>query len=140
MQQRIETVAASVAAPPFSSVKASALGKSYDSSRNYFPEAMVARHNQQEAATTTTATTTSSRGRSDSFHFSELSLQDDAGASTTSCQNLGLQQQQQTAARVPLVKRRSSSCIALTGLCDTIREEEGTESEGGVFEMADDDA
>ena len=142
MQQRIEEVAAWVAAPPLSSVEASALGKSYDSSRNHFPEAMVTRHEQQETAST------SPRRRSESLHFSELSLGDDAGTtSATSCPNLGTEPssettalaQQQTGERFG--KRRSVSCDALTGLYE-IREEEvlgDSGSEGGVFEMADDD-
>ena len=131
-QQRIETVAASIAAPPFSTVKASAaLGKSYDSSRSYFPDAMVARHDQRERQETKSS---SPRRRSDSFHFSELSLQDDAGTSSTYQGSL------QDARRQG--KRRSASCDALTTLCATIREEESDmdDSEGGVFEMADDDA
>lgn len=138
-QQRIETVAASIAAPPFSTVKASAaLGKSYDSSRSYFPEALVARHDQLERQE---AKTSSPRRRSDSFHFSELSLQDDAG---TSSMGIGMgftyQGSLQDARRQG--KRRSASCDALTTLCATIREEESDmdDSEGGVFEMADDDA
>ena len=124
-------MAASVAAPPFSTVKASAaLGKSYDSSRNYFPESMVTRHDRLEGQE---AKTSSPRRRSDSFHFSELSLQDDAGTYQGSLQNHARGQGTAT-------KRRSASCDALTTLCATIREEESDldDSEGGVFEMTDD--
>ena len=136
-QYRIETVAASVAAPPFSTVKGSAaLGKSYDSSRSYFPESMVARHDQLERQE---AKTSSPRRRSDSFHFSELSLQDDAGTSSM-CMSSTYQGSLQDARCQG--KRRSASCDALATLCATIREEESDmdDSEGGVFEMADDDA
>ena len=135
-QHRIETVAASVAAPPFSSVKASAaLGKSYDSSRSYFPESMVTRHDQLEQE----AKTSSPRRRSDSFHFSELSLHDDADTTSMGIGiNSNYQGSLQDARRQG--KRRSASCNELTTLCATIREEESDmdDSEGGVFEMTDD--
>jgi hypothetical protein len=123
MQQRIETVAASVVAPPFSSVKASALGKSYDSSRSYFPETMVARHDEHDEQKEEQGTTiTSPKRRSESFHFSDLSLQDDSLRQQGSVRTFG--------------KRRSASCGTLTALCETIREEEADlDSDDGVFEM-----
>ena len=130
-------MAASIAAPPLSTVKTSAaLGKSYDSSRSYFPESMVARHDQLERQE---AKTSSPRRRSDSFHFSELSLQDDAG---TSSMGMGSTYQGSLQDTRRQGKRRSATCDALTTLCATIREEESDmdDSEGGVFEMADDDA
>jgi len=143
MQQRIEDVAASVAAPPFSSVEASALGKSYDSSRNHFPASMATRHEQQEQSQTT-----SPRHRSDSLHFGELSLGEDIGTTAaTSCSNLGTEPsseattQAQQQSEVPFGKRRSVSCDGLTRLYE-IREEEvlgDSGSEDGVFEMAEDD-
>lgn len=143
MQQRIEDVAASVAAPPFSSVEASALGKSYDSSRNHFPASMATRHEQQEQSQTT-----SPRHRSDSLHFGELSLGEDIGTTAaTSCSNLGTEPssegttQAQQQSQVLFGKRRSVSCDGLTRLYE-IREEEvlgDRGSEDGVFEMAEDD-
>ena len=137
-QQRIETVAASVAAPPFATVKGSAaLGKSYDSSRSYFPESMVVRHDQLERQEDKTS---SPRRRSDSFHFSELSLQDDA-AGTPMGTVIGSTYQGSLQDGRRQGKRRSASCDTLTALCATIREEESDtdgDSEGGVFEMADD--
>ena len=143
MQQRIEDVAASVAAPPFSSVEASALGKSYDSSRNHFPTSMVTRHEQQEQSQAA-----SPRHRSDSLHFGELSLGEDIGTTAaTSCSNLGTEPSSETTTQaqqqseVSFGKRRSVSCDALTRLYE-IREEEvlgDSGSEDGVFEMAEDD-
>ena len=137
-------MAASIAAPPLSTVKTSAaLGKSYDSSRSYFPESMVARHDQLERQEVKTS---SPRRRSDSFHFSELSLQDDAGTSSmgmgSSSMGMGSNYQGSLQDARRQGKRRSASCDALTTLCATIREEESDmdDSEGGVFEMADDDA
>ena len=114
-----------MAAPPFSTVKkaSAALGKSYDSSRSYFPESMVARHDQLEQQD---AMSSSPRRRSDSFHFSELSLQDET---------------YQGSPQAEAARRRSSSCNALTALCATIREEESDmegDGEDGVFEMTDD--
>lgn len=143
MQQRIEDVAASVAAPPFSSVEASALGKSYDSSRNHFPTSMVTRHEQQEQSQAA-----SPRHRSDSLHFGELSLGEDIGTtSAPSFSNPGTEPSSETTTQahqqseVPFGKRRSVSCDALTRLYE-IREEEvlgDSGSEDGVFEMAEDD-
>jgi len=166
MQHKIEVVAASVAAPPLftnENANASALGKSYDSSRNYFPASLSSKY-----AATESQDTTHMRPRSESFQtassFSELSLMDSnptrqQGPSTTrsassNCTNFhqahGDEQLQGKTRASDVSMRKSASCGTLmsfvdSGGCTTIEEEEADEtphphesheSDGGVFEMA----